>query len=78
MPSLSLLTSAIVMVNGEPLLTYPGEPTPGQLAYEEDVRRSPSYPDGSPRKAWAALGDVERWSWERCPTPREYGSRADV
>lgn len=44
--------------------------TPGQNAYEEDCSRQPRYADGTERKSWAQLGDVERWSWERNPTPR--------
>ena len=39
--------------------------TPGQKAYEADVERRPLYPDGSPRKIWAHLCDISRWSWER-------------
>lgn len=37
----------------------------GQITYEKDVERRPKYPDGSPRKKWHELGDVERWSWDR-------------
>lgn len=48
--------------------------TPGQLAYEEDCRRCPHHHDGSPRRAWSEIGDVARWSWERNPTPRDYGT----
>lgn len=42
----------------------------GQLAYEEDVRRDPFYDDGAPRRSWAELHPVARWSWEINPTPR--------
>lgn len=48
--------------------------TPGQIAYEEDVRRKPLYHDGTPRKTWAQLPEWAAWGWERCPTPREYPS----
>lgn len=41
-------------------------------AYEEDVRRKPTYHDGTPRKAWSELGEVEQWTWKRNPTPRTY------
>lgn len=41
--------------------------TPGQIAYQEDVRRRPTYGDGTPRKSWEELCDVARWSWEREP-----------
>lgn len=50
--------------------------TPGQLAYEEDLRREPFYPsvpgvyEGRPRRTWDQLSEVERWSWERNPTVR--------
>jgi hypothetical protein len=44
--------------------------TAGQQAYETDVAREPNYHDGTPRRSWRELGEVERWSWERNPTPR--------
>lgn len=44
--------------------------TPGQIAYEEDVRRRPNYPDGGPRPPWSRLDELTQWSWERNPTPR--------
>lgn len=44
--------------------------TPGQIAYEEDVRRQPTYHDGSPRRPWDQLGDAVQWDWERNPTPK--------
>lgn len=44
--------------------------TPGQLAYEEDVRREPKYNDGTPRRTWAQLDELMRDSWERKPTVR--------
>jgi hypothetical protein len=44
----------------------------GREAYEEDCRRRPTYPDGTPRKTWEELADVERSSWDRDPTPREW------
>ena len=37
----------------------------GREAYEASVRVCPRYDDGSERKAWEALGEVEKWSWER-------------
>lgn len=37
----------------------------GQRAYEASIAAAPLYHDGTPRKAWGQLGDVERWSWER-------------
>ena len=49
--------------------------SPGQIAYEEDVRRRPHYHprvDGTvvPRLPWTQLGAMEKWSWEKNPTPR--------
>jgi hypothetical protein len=51
--------------------------TPGQSAYEEDVVRQPRYlprVDGTrlPRRPWDELGAIERWSWEKNPTPRTW------
>lgn len=51
--------------------------SPGQIAYEEDVRRKPKYHpryDGTvlPRVPWGELGAIERWSWEKNPTPRNW------
>lgn len=43
--------------------------TPGQKAYEEDCVRRPRYPDGTPRKTWARLGELAQSTWERNPTP---------
>lgn len=45
----------------------------GREAYEADVRRRPTYPDGAPRKTWEQLCDVARWSWERGLTPDDWG-----
>lgn len=39
--------------------------TPGQLAYEADVAARPKYHDGTPRRPWADLCPIARWSWER-------------
>lgn len=41
----------------------------GRAAYQADVMKWPNYNDGAPRKTWEQLGDVERWSWCRNPTP---------
>lgn len=46
--------------------------TLGQLAYEEDCRRCPTYFGGEKRRPWEKLGEVERLSWERCPEAREW------
>lgn len=46
--------------------------TPGQLAYEEDVRRKPTYDGGLARAAWDKLADHVKESWERNPTPRAW------
>jgi hypothetical protein len=50
----------------------------GEQAYEEDVRRSPLYHDGSPRKAWDQLSEAAQWNWNRDPTPREHAGKAQV
>lgn len=39
----------------------------GRVAYEASLAACPTYHDGTERKPWEALGDVERWSWERQP-----------
>jgi len=44
--------------------------TPGQIAYETDCAARPLYDDKTPRKSWAQLDDITRYSWERDPTPR--------
>lgn len=51
------------------------EAAPGEAAYIEDVNRQPNYHDGSPRKSWEQLSEVERSTWVKNPTPREYGQR---
>lgn len=45
--------------------------TPGQTAYEEDLRRQPLYHDGGRRPSWAELDPWARPSWEKNPTPRD-------
>jgi hypothetical protein len=47
--------------------------TPGQAAYEEDCRRKPRYEHGPVRRAWRQLDLAERGTWERNPTPRDFG-----
>lgn len=51
-----------------------GTKTRGQVAYEADCAARAAYDDGSKRKAWAQLGAVERLSWERNPTARQWGA----
>lgn len=41
----------------------------GRAAYEASLAARPLYDDGTPRRTWEQLGDVERWSWERAPGP---------
>lgn len=36
---------------------------PGRAEYESDLARRPVYHDGTPRKTWAQLGDLERSTW---------------
>ncbi|WDL96918.1 hypothetical protein [Alicyclobacillus sp. ALC3] len=39
----------------------------GQRDYEADLKRKPTYHDGTPRPQWSELDLVARWSWERGP-----------
>jgi len=41
-------------------------------AYKEDCARCPTYHDGTKRKTWEQLGDIERSTWRKNPTPRTY------
>lgn len=41
--------------------------TPGQLAYEDDLSRWPTYSDGRERPVWDAADEYLRLSWERAP-----------
>jgi hypothetical protein len=52
--------------------------TAGQIAYEEDVRRKPTYHTGEKRKSWHELDKPEQMTWERNPTSRDYVSFNDV
>jgi hypothetical protein len=52
--------------------------SPGQRAYEEDVRRRPLHHDGSPRRPWSVISDVAKWSWERDPSPRDWSQGTKV
>lgn len=46
--------------------------SPGHIAYEADLAAQPVYHDGGKRKTWEQLAELERLSWERNPTPRQY------
>lgn len=46
----------------------------GFMAYTEDCRRQPTYHDGTPRKSWAQLGELERESWINNPTARDFAA----
>lgn len=35
----------------------------GEMAYLADLDRRPVYHDGTPRKSWDELGDLEQSSW---------------
>lgn len=37
----------------------------GQLSYEFSRAKTPTYHDGTPRKAWRELCQVAQWSWAR-------------
>lgn len=45
--------------------------TPGQIAYEQELKIWPNYDHGQPRAPWSRLPDIAKWSWERNPTPRK-------
>jgi hypothetical protein len=38
-----------------------------RLAYEADVKRRPTYHDGTPRRSWDQLCDIAKRSWQRAP-----------
>lgn len=42
----------------------------GKLAYDADCAARPLYHDGTRRRSWASLGDLERSTWRRNPTVR--------
>lgn len=44
--------------------------TPGQLAYESELKFVPEYKPGLPRPAWEHLSEHAKSSWEKNPTPR--------
>lgn len=46
--------------------------SPGQIAYETELAAWPLYHDGAKRRTWDRLGEIERLSWERNPTPRKF------
>ncbi|GLR55162.1 hypothetical protein KYK30_31920 [Shinella yambaruensis] len=50
----------------------------GRVAYEASIAAAPLYHDGTPRKPWDQLGDVERWSWERPVSTKPSIGSADV
>lgn len=54
------------------LLDDEGGRMTGREAYEADVARRPTYHDGTARRAWEALPDHVRATWERNPTPRTW------
>jgi len=41
----------------------------GRAAYAASLAAQPTYHDGTPRKTWEQLGEVEQWSWSRTFTP---------
>lgn len=47
----------------------------GREAYEEDVRRKPTYDDGTPRKTWDKLDRMAQSTWHLNPAPREWGKK---
>jgi hypothetical protein len=47
----------------------------GQQAYEADLKRWPTYHDGSPRPGWENLRAPAKMIWEACAVDREKGER---
>lgn len=37
----------------------------GKFAYEMDLKHRPTYHDGTKRKSWDELGEVEKQSWNK-------------
>lgn len=50
----------------------------GREAYEADLQKRPTYPDGSPRKSWEQLDDLARWSWSREPKQEDAPMTAET
>lgn len=65
---ISIDAAELKLAMGEALLAE--TTTAGQLAYEADCQKEPTYEDGTPRKPWSTLPEYARHSWERNPTPR--------
>lgn len=67
------VTGAIERGEAQPIIGMPAK-SPGQVAYEEDCRRRPTYHTGQPRRAWHELDNEVRHNWEKSPTPRNWES----
>jgi hypothetical protein len=39
--------------------------TQGQIDYEKDVKHKPNYHDGTARKKWSELREIEQYSWDK-------------
>lgn len=37
----------------------------GKELYEKDLKRQPVYHDGTPRKVWGELNEVQQFTWNR-------------
>ncbi|MBU0801370.1 MAG: hypothetical protein KKA05_10285 [Alphaproteobacteria bacterium] len=44
---------------------YSEKPSAGQVAYQADTERAPTYHNGQPRTAWAFLDSTLQGIWER-------------
>ena len=53
--------------NDRPLVERDSSDLRGKSAYEADLKKQPTYPDGGPRKPWDELDDLAQWSWNRPP-----------
>jgi hypothetical protein len=47
-------------------------------AYEEDLRRRPTYFSGGVRPCWELLADHIKESWRRNPKPRDWAPTATM
>lgn len=54
----------------EPSCPGPKRPLTGQEAYEEDLRRCPTYHTGEARPTWHELHPAFQANWNRNPEPR--------
>jgi hypothetical protein len=57
------VTPLLTALRAREAATEPAWWPAARAAYEADVKRRPNYPDGSPRRTWAALDPVCKAAW---------------